>query len=85
MVQGGQRTSAIPFNVVGALRSNALSGGTRPERVLVFLSYGRSSTEHSGAASRDREAGDVGRAHCEGLGAAARDQIPGLDRAMQTA
>jgi hypothetical protein len=30
-------------------------GATRPERALVFLSYGRSSTNHPGATSRDGE------------------------------
>ena len=35
--RGDYSTSATRCNLVGALRSNALSGLTRPERALVFL------------------------------------------------
>ncbi len=37
MSPGHHSTSATSRNLIGAVRSNALSGGTRPERALMFL------------------------------------------------
>jgi hypothetical protein len=47
MVLGEQRTSAPPHSSVGAQFSNALFGGTRPERAFVFLGQCREGRAQS--------------------------------------
>ncbi len=56
MSPGDHSTSATSRNLIGAVRSNALSGVTQPERALVFLRTRRGAQLVPLVSARDREA-----------------------------